>query len=96
MERPNLSLENEIVNFFSHLVKGDNAEQNLKHIPSLVKSALKECATVNWTKGEIFILERESKNIQDSVKEIENMKKFNSEKEEELKKYYFREEIKGT
>ncbi len=94
MERPELNLENEIVNFFSHTVEvtSENKDQTLKRIPGLVKSAIKSLATLESAKGKLGALEQNSPEHPD----IPGLKEYIETTEVGLKRYYYREEIKGT
>ncbi len=92
-ERPVLTLENEIVNYFSHLAEEkENPAGVLKTIPGLVKRMLKEVEELDSLRGTIYFLEKTNANRED----IPQLKVSLEEKEAALIKRYRKEEIKGT
>ncbi len=90
--RPELSLENEIVNHFSHITDGRTA--------GVVKRVIKELSVLYSARGQkqmldTFIKENPSFESQytEKKKELEN---FILERTNELNQRYRMEEIKGT
>jgi hypothetical protein len=100
MDRSELSLENEIVNHFTHLLDTENPAGALKAVPGIVKRIIKELSTLHWTRGQLTALEqlaKEGVTLSDKkLGEMDELRKFVKEKEEELKNRYRIDEIKGT
>lgn len=96
-QRPPLTLEEEITNYLSHCATDtSDASRTLAGMPDIIKRIMDKLRPLNLAKGQLHILEKNEKVIPDSAKEIEYLKKFISDTEEELKKRYYKEEIKGT
>lgn len=96
-QRPPLTMEEEITNYLSHCATDTlDASRTLASMPDIIKRIMKELRPLNFARGQLHILEQNEKLIPDSKKEIEYLKKHILETEDQLKKRYYKEEIKGT
>ncbi len=96
-QRPVLTLEEEITNYLSHCATDNlDASRTLASMPDIIKRIMKDLRPLNLARGQLHILEKNEKVIPDSKNEIEYLKKFISAAEDQIKKRYYKEEIKGT
>ena len=94
MTRPKLTLENEITNYFSHLVdvKPENAMDTLKRIPGAVKKIINTYGALERAKARLLAAEAmDPKDPQN----VELRLQLEQEEQSFLQTIY-REEIKGT
>lgn len=90
MNRPELTLENEITNyFFHHVVKDGHTES----IASDIKSLLREVSVLYITQGRLTELKRDAPEHELEIKEMEEFIKV---KNSELLHQYRKEEILRT